>query len=603
MVAGRYRWHRLSSTSYRIRGMSDSRVPSTLIGLIAWPLHPGGSFQEGLFKLSAIGLVATTFFLYVGVFTFPGGAYQFLDYANGLVMGNAAPQAFSRDIGYPLLLIMGGYPATHSFAGITLIQAAMAWAMPLLVHGTVGPQHPKAAYLAGLLTIASLAPYLFMKMIHHDQAYVFFSTLGVFLSARYLRSGTLTTLYLLLGALIAASLTRPAGNLLVVPLLLLMWVYRPSAWKHYLICTVAIAAVFGVYSTHRSRVLGPTAEGESRSYAGRQIFYNLYVNSREFGARFDESLGPATQTLFKRVRDLLKNGALTGAKMREFYAAHGYPPVASEFLFTRYQGRDEEFIAALKNSPNHDYYEFFCLLESNDRVFLDSAIEITRANPLLPLKYFARNLFLFVFSPGFTHYRFHVSTKPFGTEGLPLLIPLRADLSIAQIQTFVPSPGKEELITGKEVGVSWLERTLFRCEMIWMRLYPLFNLFCVAFMGLAVFCVVRYRGKWSGPVSAALLFYLYNAAITCAFAEPNLRYHFFVLPILCVSTGFGLACLSMFMDLSSKGSTALRSWDPPRPPKPPSLTHGFRGHVALLAIAVVLGWGWTYALEHTRLAG
>src|SRR5205823_6151076 len=46
------------------------------------------------------------------------------------------------------------------------------------------------------------------------------------------------------------------------------------------------------------------------------------------------------------------------------------------------------------------------------------------------------------------------------------------------------------------------------------------------------------------PFWLAAAFVLYNAGITSAFAEPNYRYHFFMLPLLVVCAGFGAAMLA-----------------------------------------------------------
>ena len=99
-----------------------------------------------------------------GEFGFPGGPRQFVDYANAIIHDTTLqPSVAQRDAGYPLILILSGYPALNSLIPLLLIQAAFAIALPLLIYGSVRRLSVRIAYLTGLATILTLSPYYFMK--------------------------------------------------------------------------------------------------------------------------------------------------------------------------------------------------------------------------------------------------------------------------------------------------------------------------------------------------------------------------------------------------------------------------------------------------------
>ncbi len=502
------------------------------------------TFGSGALKLAAWSLLGTSFFLFVGAFTFPGGAFQFTDYAEVLAHGIQATvryhQLYERDIGYPLLLLAVGYPATHSFIGIVLLQAAMSWSRPLLVYGAIGPRHHVAGFAAGLTTILSMSPFLFMKMIHHDQAYVFLSLLAVYPATSFVRSSRIAVLYLALAAVIAASLTRPASNLFAISLLILLWLYRPANWPHYIAGLAAVLACALIYADHRARLLGVTRNGTVPSYVGRQIFYNLYMNSAAFGIRVDPSIGPATAHLFDRARDVLATGSLHAEALEAFYRAQNIPQAARRFWFTRFDGANGAFIDSLERHPSYDYFEFFCQVEKNDRAFLLAAREIVDKHPLYPLRYTLRNLGLFFFSPGYAHGRFGLTFDSFGPQRASFP-PLEPEIATAQLNAFVPEPGKAELLRPAPHFIASLRQRLRPLLIAWEHGYRAGDRVLLTLALVAVATLFRGPRELRAPTAIAWLCLLYNAFITSAFAEPSYRYHFMVLPVRCTLAGLGLA--------------------------------------------------------------
>ena len=166
-------------------------------------------------KLGFVSILVVGFFLFTSPYYFPGGADQFTDWANALAHGTKLPpQIAQRDIGFPLLILLSGYTVNGSFIGITLIHALFAILMPLLLYLAVYRLSQPVAFLTAACAIISLAPIYFMKWIHHDQSYIFFTILSVALLARYVQGRNYFYLYSFTLAVIAASVSRPAGNVL-----------------------------------------------------------------------------------------------------------------------------------------------------------------------------------------------------------------------------------------------------------------------------------------------------------------------------------------------------------------------------------------------------
>src|ERR1700722_780742 len=131
-------------------------------------------------KLTTIGTLFATFFLFTAKLYLPGGAQSFIFYANAIVQNtilDSNSDVFQRDVGYPLLIIFSGYPFLHSFIVLLIIQAAFAVVLPLLVFESLRRLAPLAAFYTSLASILALSPFLFIKMIHHDQSYIFFEML------------------------------------------------------------------------------------------------------------------------------------------------------------------------------------------------------------------------------------------------------------------------------------------------------------------------------------------------------------------------------------------------------------------------------------------
>ena len=180
------------------------------------------------FRLTTIilpSLAVTWFFVEAGGYIVPGGAAMFFAWARDLT-GMMPPDYAQRDVGWPLLIWLSGYPWTGSVRGVVGLHAAMAVAMPVMVYWTVRPFSLWGGWLAAMLTVASLGPWLYMKFLYPDQAGVFFSALSLMLLSLYLARGHVGWLYGFTVAAMFLSITRPALNAVFPCLMLVALVFQ-----------------------------------------------------------------------------------------------------------------------------------------------------------------------------------------------------------------------------------------------------------------------------------------------------------------------------------------------------------------------------------------
>ena len=132
---------------------ADRGVAATLPLLARAPIAlfvPSGSPHADRAKLALLSTLTATFFLFAAKTWFPGGAGQFIKYADAIVHGTTLPpDVAARDAGYPLLIILSGYLPSHSFIPLLLIQAGFAILLPIAVYESLRRLSPMAAYYVG----------------------------------------------------------------------------------------------------------------------------------------------------------------------------------------------------------------------------------------------------------------------------------------------------------------------------------------------------------------------------------------------------------------------------------------------------------------------
>jgi hypothetical protein len=537
-------------------------------------LLSSGTARADLAKLALLGTLLAVFFLFAGKVWFPGGADQFMRYAEAIAHGTTlTPNFAQRDAGYPLLMLISGYSWLHSLIPVFLFQAGFAILMPLLVYESIRRLSPTAAFYAGLAGVVSLSPFLFMKMIHHDQSYIFFSALMLCPLLIFVQTKRVRFLYLFTIAAMCASVTRPAGNALFPLFLIVSYIAVRGRALHYLACAAAFAAFMAGYSWHRHVIFDLTHIHATPSYTGAQAFYNPYVNTLDYGIRLSPTdVGPNFALALTTLRDRLQPNLKDSVFLRQHYLGS---PAEDEFAAANMEPfTPDQLIEQILARPNYEYYTLIC--EANDdRVLLSAAWEIARARPAMMLRYSARNLFHFIFEPGYSHTRYNF--KPFSPVGLvffPGQGPVAGDV------TSLPGQAARELnfdsLWPRPAVLDWLLATV---QELWLNLYRtgaavlaylMAATWAVAAVGLAGFDRLWSRRK--NPVDRALvasivmtsLVFIYNAAVTAVFAEPDFRYRQMVDLQTILIAGLGLVSIPYWLDIvlgQPLAATIAKRWD------------------------------------------
>lgn len=371
---------------------------------------PGDSRLVDQAKIILFGTVVTGFFLFAGQTWLPGGGRNFAKYAEALLRGGVlSPELAQCDIGYPILVLLSGYPLLHSLIPLFLIQATFSIALPIFIYQALCRFSRFIAFYVALAGIISLTPVYFMKMLFHDQAFMFFSILMLCLLMRFVQTRKLSLLYGFTFAAIAASLTRPAGNLLVPFLLVLAFIIVRGKTIHYVACLGIFFGCVAVDRWHRYVIFDLKNATETPSYTGRQFFYNPYVNAFDYQIRLlPEFLGAGTVQLKDALYGRFKSDVATYIK--EKYVSNDAAQEAARTFaeVNMYPFTADELIERVFKVPNWEYYR---LLSSaaDDRVALQAAMEIMQVHPGLVLRYSARNFYHFIFDPGFAHTRYNLN--------------------------------------------------------------------------------------------------------------------------------------------------------------------------------------------------
>ena len=447
----------------------------------------------------------------------PGGARQFLIWADQIAGGGSLDPAIAqRDVGYPLLLALSGWPWTRSLQGIVAIQVAMAAIMPILAYTCILPFNRAVAVCVGVAAAFSLGPVFYMKMIHHDQAYVFWVLATGTALIAFIATNKGKYLYLFTGCCLAATLTRPAGVLLF-PLLLAVafWASRPRLIRHFVAVMLIFIAAIACYHEYRQHLFGDA------SYTGAQLFYNPYMNARDYHVRLDPSANPALARL---------DGDLAVALADpKFLADHvgAEPPEAAAALF---DGVSPERIWA---EPNWEYFMLLSDAEADDHVLLGAAVALMAAHPVMVARYTARNFLLFLFDPGWAHSRYNALPLNYG--GLDFLPGVSA---IADVERGVIGP----LAVAE---ASALPHPFLFITPLWKAGYKL-GVPAGMVLVLAGWVAVAWRRPSRAFVAAFAIvtaLILYEAAITGLFAEPSYRYADFVITLRVLAAGFGVCAM------------------------------------------------------------
>ena len=164
-----------------------------------------------------------------------------------------------------------------------------------------------------------------------------------------------------------------------------------------------------IYQWHRYEIFDMRSQPSIPSYTGQQVFYNLYINSGEYGIRLRPSLGPAMQELHAT----LKKAFGPNVKTAKFAKKYIIGPIPKEFADKEVLAySSEQLLDRVFRAPNWEYFMLLSEAEPDDQVFLRAALEIAEAYPTLCPALYTAKCANDVLHPGYAHTRYN--THPFG---------------------------------------------------------------------------------------------------------------------------------------------------------------------------------------------
>jgi hypothetical protein len=374
-----------------------------------------------LIRIYAFGAIIAFFYLYFGNIFVEPGATEYINLAQAILSGSdlkghVLNGAWGRDIGMALIWLVSGFPLTHSLTGVVIIQVIMGLTMPLLGYLALHPWFPRTAYYTALAVTLSLAPFLLCKFIHHDQPYIFFTIVSLYLFNRYMLTKSPGYLYALEASVFGLGLIRQAGTglfWLLMPVCALQGGVR--SYKHIALAAAIFFGASMAYSKYRTSIQGETGG------LGVQLFYNFYVNSSEFEVKLSPDLGPNVKLILNRVYECL----LPSPAMSPYVQNLEGPTDFKANQFYKYTA--DEIVEKISTQSNYGYYDFisgsgcvadrFALL---DHILLGASLEIARAHPIYVLRLFLRNSVQLLYNPGWLHDEFSTSAEFQGGLLFPL---------------------------------------------------------------------------------------------------------------------------------------------------------------------------------------
>jgi hypothetical protein len=165
------------------------------------------------------------------------------------------------------------------------------------------------------------------------------------------------------------------------------------------------------------------------------------------------------------------------------------------------------------------------------------------------------------------------------------------------------------LLSADPVPISSIREKAKRFEQVWQENYHAVNRTAFVLAVMALVGMLFSGLAVASPIAITWLFFLYNALVTSAFAEPNYRYHFFVLPMLFILAGIGAGVIAAAINnafVEGRKVFTVASWNGGTPAgslksTAPVLEQlSTEQRIAWLAIAFTAGCvavGWVYILR------
>jgi hypothetical protein len=340
--------------------------------------------------LAASALIAGWLAIFGGFVFYSDGAH-FLNNATAMSHFQSGNYAFTS--GYPLIILLTGYPLTGSVVPLLIVQAAFATLTPWLAFKTFARLDKWCGILAGLICLGSLTPFFFENFFYHDGTSLFFAFVALALASAFFASRRPRYIYLSVAGATLAYFAQPALIGFVIGCGGAFAVFSLSdrrQLKH-----VALAIGLFAVAVIGSSLLQDWTMGRAPEQMGERLFYNVYLEGGP-AARFS---GPAADKLrsalirFFGTHPSSEIGSYVNGRFRMVEDGHD----DYQDFYGQYEGRPAALVDRIFAQPNREYYEMMLDVRDfpdgvPDRLFLNASIAFIVRHPIVVLGYVWENL-------------------------------------------------------------------------------------------------------------------------------------------------------------------------------------------------------------------
>jgi hypothetical protein len=493
---------------------------------------------------TAILLVSTLVAAWIalfGGFVFFGDSVTFFNYATLII--HRRIYSYYYTIGYPLLILLTGFPYMGSLVPLLVLQAAFAALTPWLAFKTFEPFCRGAGFTAGVVCLASLTPFFFENTFFHDGSSLFFGFLSITFASIFFATQQSRCIYLSGASATFAYFVQPgaigffAASVCVFSLYGLL---DRRQVKHVLASVGICAALIVGFSTYQQWAVHRGGSSLESEQLGRRLFFNEYLQGSPYG----ELSGPAADQLRRALIEFF--GSPSFQKDIAYVKTRLYGSDDYWDLFGQFDGRPRELVDRMFSQPNRTYYETLQIIPDlpngvPDRLFLRAALAYLYQHPIVVAEFVGRNLKDFAGGAPWQcrgHSVFPDCRISEGTQFYPALPPSSG---------VVLSPGSMpdrayRFLTAREVS-----RGVAVAGRIWQWVYdylriPLLASMLFGFFGS--FCAGR-QLCWT--MTTVITAYVANLLVFSLFEEPEFRYQIVGISTCAFATGPGLYLMLLWV--------------------------------------------------------
>lgn len=197
---------------------------------------------------------------------------------------------------FPLLMLITGVADEISLHGLVAFYFLLALSIPLLIYFGIRWINAGVAFVAALLVVASLLPFIDVTFIMPSQLFGFMLILSAFFTWRYINKTQISDIYAIALSSLIVVMVRPQGSYLFVLLLGIAILAAPQKWRHCVSALLLVIAIQFGYMAARPYFAGPIGP------IGTDV---VLLPAYQSGNKFDD------QTLYQRAMLLIRQNAVS----------------------------------------------------------------------------------------------------------------------------------------------------------------------------------------------------------------------------------------------------------------------------------------------------